>query len=274
MLAQEEEKARYERIMAMLQEGGRAVPDFEQVTRITLTTRPARWEGRFFPNGSAILDYGGTGGPNPQAAAPKGSFSFEDVYRLLAPRLKADGEGMYVCLYVASGELNLAWGFPPTEENKEIARKLMRGLSEKALPLNNGVSTKKEFERLLATHPLVPGDEPTPFVVSRYSKRAALATEGDTKDWKRIKEDMRQSVKERRIAMGMTDSLTEEEERAVAKEFVRRRASYGLSPEMAEDGSGETPSPPIHLGFYGGILAVLCVGIAFWFIRRKKRSPS
>jgi len=270
MPAQEEGKTHYERVMAMLQEGGRAVPDFEQVPCITLETSPTRWEGRFFPNGSAILSYGSVEGLNPQAAAPKGSFSFEDVYRLLAPRLKTDEVGMNVYLHVAGDDINLAWGLPRTEENKEIARKLMRGLSEKALPLHNGVSTKESFEELLATRPLVPGDEPTPSVVSRYSRRVARAAEGDTKDWMRIKEAMRQMARERRKETGMPDALTDEEERAVAKDFARRRADYGLPPKMAEDGPGETPSPSIRLWLYVGALALLCAAAALWIVRRKR----
>jgi len=153
----------YERLMEHART--REVPSLERVEYITLTTRPTIWEGRFFRNGSAILSYGRANRLNPQATAPKGSFSFEDVYRLLAPRLERyeySGQDMYVCLHLARGELDLAWGFLSTEENKEIARKLMRELSKKALPLHKGFSSKKEIEGLLATYPLVSGDEPTP----------------------------------------------------------------------------------------------------------------
>ena len=258
----------------LAQERERTPPKVEQVKSITLKTKPSRWVGVFYSNGAAKLEwYGGTGSSgldNTDAFAPRGSFSFKEVYNLLVPRLQQDGDGkttMLVHIDNTSQETFFGGYLEQTEENKKIVRKLMNRLCNKVVP-----GHKETFERLLREYPLLSGDMPVSRVYKEDPNQTAfLIAHNDTIDWDRIKEGIRRSVKERREETGMPDALTEEEERAVAKELAQWRGYYGLPPEMAEDDSGGTPSPANRPWLYVGILSALCAGAVLWLIRRKRR---
>ena len=81
----------------LAQEREQVPPKLEQVKSVTLRTKPSRWVGIFYSNGAAKLEWGGwpvSRGflDNSDAFAPRGSFSLKEVYNLLVPRLKQDGD--------------------------------------------------------------------------------------------------------------------------------------------------------------------------------------
>jgi len=257
----------------LAQERERMPPKLEQVKSITLHTKPARWKGIFYSNGAAKLEWcGGTGFSgfldNTDAVAPRGSFSLKEVYNLLVPCLKLDGDSrtaMSVHIeYDTSQETFYGGYLTQTEENKKIVRKLMGRLYNKVVPRNKGI-----FEKLLGEHPLLAGDMPVSHVYKEDPGQTAFRiAEGDTIDWQLMESEPKRRIKERRVAEGLPPILTEKEERDIKEDIARSQAFYE---SLRESQQGKAANRP---WLYAGILAALCAGIALWFIRRKKRSPS
>ena len=133
------------------QEANRPIPNINQLEYISLLSSTLWW-AEFRPDGYAKLG----SGSNNSAEAPKGSFSFEEIYNLLVPHLKGTWDGkspvMSVRLSVPN-QLETRYSF--YLEDKEVMRKIMHGLCEKVVPRH-----KTSFEDALRKHPLVPGDPP------------------------------------------------------------------------------------------------------------------
>ena len=144
---------------------GMDIPSFDQMANIRM--RFGEWNGRFSPDGSGGLQY--SNDSMGFASTPKESFSFEDIYNLLVPHLhrnRFDGGTMFV-------RLNRIDKHPVREmylSDKEVMRTLMYGLRDKSVPW-----VIHYFEKILSTHPLVPGDEPTPFKYDYPDKEAYYA---------------------------------------------------------------------------------------------------
>ena len=139
-------------------EGERVIPSLDQVKSIKLSARPTLWEGTFYPDGSATLEWGGSGLLD-KAGIPKGRISFEEVYNILAPHLKPKndrGKVMPVFLRVAGDEPARAW-YIHAEENKGLVQTLMFNLRDNVNPDDCGILGWKSFEERLRDYPLVPG---------------------------------------------------------------------------------------------------------------------
>ena len=250
------------------QERERTPPKLEQVKSITLKTKPSRWVGIFYSNGAASLEwYVGLVSSgfldDTDAIAPRGSFSLKEVYSLLVPRLKQDGDPkttMLVHIDSISQETFFGGYLEQTEENKKIVRKLMNRLCNKVVPRH-----KETFERLLGKYPLLTGDMPTSRVYKEDPDQIAFRiAEGDTIDWELMESEPKRRIKERRIAEGLPPVLTEEEERAIKESIAKSQAFYE---SLRESQQGKAAS---RLWLCVGILSALCAGAVFWLIRRKR----
>jgi len=273
----------------------RPIPSLGQVKSIILSPYSTHWKGVFYPNGGAELRWGGTGTADWEgtfAIIPRESFSLEDIYNLLTPRLE---QGRYSPLDVnvyfhVDGDderPSYPWCLRETEENKEITRKLMSGLRDKAVPRD-----RETFEELLRERPFLHGDTPVAHTYSiKLSKDIQLGIYGDIRSdvfkeayeegAKMIFANRRKGYEIRGIEQPASEKESEErwlEEHRKAKEKAAREPPpppVTAESLIAELGYGvppaETPPPPSRPWLYAGALALLsAVGAAFWRIRRKR----
>ena len=265
----------------LAQEAERAIPSPEQSYWITLQTYPTLWEANFYPNGAAMLDFGGAGGFNPQAAAPKGSFAFKEVYDLLVPRMKpkpserylpneertADqqmqmmksGRDMVVRVIGISPATSCVGYIEHTEENDKAVRALMFRLRDKALPVGNVFTNKEKFEGVLAKFPFLAVDEPVHFKYTKYNEKAAQSAWDDVEEWQRKESEdyLKRRGEELKQEMSESKLLAAGEERLKA----------GMRNEESEIKQQEQTSRP---WLYVSILSALCAGAVLWLIRRKR----
>ena len=253
------------------QEEVKSIPRMEQVREFSLiTSHHTSWKVSVYPNGAALLLWGGIGSLGPfdeaGAVAPRGSCSFKEVYNLLTPRLKPFGSygvDMTVRFRGVSTNDSCVHYLDNTEENKEIVRKLMRGLYRKVIP-----GYKEGFEKTLRERPFVQGDEP---ITYRYGEKA------DGTAFMAALEDLRPEIPD------------EDEKRVIdARLKILELAGHELpatdaggvipsNPEAAQPvvqppppGSEPPPSTsPYLLPSIAAALA-LCVGTALWLVRREK----
>ena len=139
-------------LTALSEKTAKPIPRLHQLRGIGLNSYDTGWSARLFPNGSASFGYGASGGD--WAEIPEGSFSFEEIYTLLVPRLKQKGnitESASVALWTEGQTSTSALYF----DDKEVLRKIMHNLCDKTVPI-----WKDRFEHLLREYPLVPGDPP------------------------------------------------------------------------------------------------------------------
>ena len=145
-------------------------PDFTQLSEISLSFNLLpEWRGRIWSDGRAKLERG----PSPlgSANAPAESFSLKKIYTLVAPHLKSEHDDRNGVLQVG-----FYFGYSDTSgkgffvEDKEVIRTLMYELRDKVVPFAN----REYFEALLSKYPLVPGDEPSPFVYDDQTYAAAF----------------------------------------------------------------------------------------------------
>jgi len=226
----------------------------DQVFWISLRTSPTLWDGVFYRNGSAELKWGGSGSFD-MAIAPKGSFSFEEVYNLLIPHLKRgrdrrDDTGIVL---VADPKTSMGGCLVNTEETRAIVRALMFELRDKASP-----SSKEIFEERLARYPLLQGDEPVPYVYKNFDRRGYWNARKDTED------------------PAMWEGWMKWREDEIKRVEAIQKAERGQASAKAEAGFSDTTkrgdeekSPPIRPWLYAALLAVLCA-VALWIVRRKR----
>ena len=127
------------------------------------------WKGRFLPDGTAKLQRSNANIEFwERVYAPEGSFSFEDIYALVAPHLKVESafkpkESLIIGFFFdRSNDTGIMHPYVFFYiEDKQVARTLMHGLRAKAEPRDK--TTKTYFEGLYSKYPLVPGEEPAPF---------------------------------------------------------------------------------------------------------------
>ena len=277
----------------LAQERERSIPTLGQVYEITLQTYPTLWAASFYPNGAAMLDFGGAGGFNPQAAAPKGSFSFKEVYDLLVPRMNPNpserrlpnenltedqlmqilnsSRDMVVRLIGTSPETSCVGYIAHTEENDKAVRTLMFRLRDKVLPIKNGVSDKEKFEGILAKFPFLAVDQPIPFTYTKYNEKAAQSAWEDVGEWPRKASEVHLKRREEQ-----KQEMSEREQPAVGKKAPQPDATPKATPvktTVAEEDEGEAQeaSAPSSLWLYAVILSALCAGVALWLIHRKTR---
>ena len=228
------------------------------------------WKGIFFFNGAARLMRNG-GDVFEQADVPKGSFSFEEVYNRLMPHvIKESVYGNMSVQFIAgrSHKMHMLCSLSDTEECKATVRKLMFELRDKSYaPMG-----KQALEELFRKYPLVKGDKPVPYTYKKMKPRPSNAARDAIND-KRYEEqyrrivgrDIRQALAEE-AERGEASVSPEEEERIIEKEVARWKAS-NVSSGIPKT---ETPAPSRRPWLYSGILAVLCAGVAFWFMRKKR----
>ena len=253
-----------------------SIPNLNQLKEITVTLHPYSWHGTFYPDGSALLT-GGIGN-SVRAVAPKGRISFKKTYALLVPHLRPVQEINYKTgedtkfLFVGFFAEDKANSASFYIRDKEPMRTLMYGLRDKVVPINDAFSSKAKFESFLTNHPLVPGDKPAPvvyatcydsFKVTRTAKTDSTALEnlyGSLEEEQNQHWEMPPSLLSNLVARGVNLNpapAAEETQGAVTKAGDRNLTGI-LAPSTR----------PWRL--YSGILAVLCAGVAFWFMRRKR----
>jgi hypothetical protein len=130
------------------------VPNFNQVDTITISSHGG-WMLQILPDGSASLSYGSL--PMDNAQMPKQTFSFQNVYNLLAPHLSANYPGEKA-IAVALHVKDLAPGTPIHAlylDDRRIVRQIMAEARDKGVPLD-----QNRFKELVAKHPPVPDDAP------------------------------------------------------------------------------------------------------------------
>ena len=138
-------------LMALLAMADISIPNINQLREITLNSYDTGWLARLFPNGSARLVYGASFSDS--ANIPEGSFSFKGKYDFLIPYLKQKPNNKEECISVGLYFGDSGKGF--YLEDKEVMRKIMHELCDKAVPFE-----KESFAHLLREYPLVPGDPP------------------------------------------------------------------------------------------------------------------
>ena len=239
----------------------REIPKSEQVISIELKTTPTLWRVWFYSNGVATLDYGGTGGPNPQMDTSPESFPIKEVYSLLAPLLKPRRDHREDTFVVFSmGGTNMYVGYiEQAEESKAVVRKLMQELYNKAT-IPGHYYSKEVFEEVLATRPFLWGDLPPLF---EYDKAYRSANR------EKIEAFMRDDVIMRWAMQGRIFSSPEEAKRAIEVELAKWKAEIGFADTTEENDADKPPTNRPWL--YVGILSALCVGAVLWLIRRKRR---
>ena len=248
------------RLIAVLIAGAALVPevpaqgknkdtlDVEQVMSITLYTRPTHWKGVFYSNGGAELKWReDLMGPEENfAVAPRGSFSFKEVYRLLSPYLNGNAADY---TFDADLKARVTCWLGTTEETREIARKLMSALRDKAIPRD-----RKKFEELLREHPFVAGDKPVAHTYRRKrSDRAQRDVYYDVLNdvFKEVHEEWEKTIlrnierekkmleaihnAEREAALIKGDALTEEEKRDSAESILRQYEVLGKNDVFTEE---------------------------------------
>ena len=140
--------------------------DFSKLTMINVSF--GGWWGLFWPDGAARLERNQSHiEPWETANAPAGSFSFEEIYALVAPHLKV--ESVFKpkeCLIITfSFDLPDFRGMCPYAsfyiEDQQVARTLMHGLRAKAVLMNE--RGKTYLEEMYSKYPLVSGEEPDSF---------------------------------------------------------------------------------------------------------------
>jgi len=247
-------------------------PDFSEMTEIMVSHNG--WLGRFALDGMATLQKFGASPPDlfwDMAVAPERSFSFEEIYSLVAPYLKpvpVPKSGEYLSIVFEFGYFPDASDRIPAIylciENKKVMRTLMYGLRDKVVPHSGGA--RAFFEGLLSKYPLVPGDKPTPFAYG-WDDEAFLVALTNAHS---IKSEEAQEL----ISKAFQEPSAEEE-LARAAELARWKAFYETPreiPDDEEDESEETPTPPSNRPWlYAVILSALCAGAVIWFIRRKRK---
>jgi hypothetical protein len=284
------------------QEKGKPIPSIGQLKCITLQTSPTLWEVVFYTNGTAWMVWGDEdfpynvviplrriraredahwGIPDDAAAAPKGSVPFEEIYNLLIPRLKQDGNAkkdMRVVLYgrnytdprldeVRSTRVPTIDNFSytgylrGTRENREIVRKLMSETRDKAVPEN-----KETFEARLRDYPFVAGGKPVAHVYSENLDCAFFHVA-----WNDAFVDLTKEQKEALKWLQDNGIVHEETERRLAEAADLRKAYDELQKETPA-GSAVVEAEGSRPSLYGtGLLAVLCAGVALWFMRKKQQ---
>ena len=286
-------------------------PDFSQLTKIEVRFRG--WRGVFSHSGSAVLlrheglhrlsgeektvrssatlQRLGRVAPDlswDSANAPEGSFSLEDIYRLVAPQLRSGSTqrpAERLSISFSFGySYNPTIGFYITD--KAVMKTLMHGLRDKVVPWSD--DARAYLEELLSTYPLVPGEQPAPFAYGWddeafriASGRAYGPNSEETQNWflhalqKRTPEEKLASAAE----CARWEAFFERVKENPADNTVPvKGGSAETQPTPTETavtvggGSAETPPPTLRRPWlYVGTLAILCaVGIAFWFSRRKR----
>ena len=223
------------------------------------------WRGSFFSNGRASLSRTNTGS-GAWGDALEGSFSIKEIYALVAPHLKkppADKKGgLDVVFFFAPSATNTEKVVYFYIDDKDVMRTIMHGLRDKVVP---GARTR--FEELLSTYPLVPGDEPEPFAYGWDDEGYRAALEAVNKmlaekpNWVIVGD-----IDDDTVPVFVTRGVREKPSPAPAAEETQGAVT---KPENGNE--TKTPAPSRRPCLYGtGVLAVLCAGIAFWFMRRKR----
>ena len=146
--------------------------DFNNVREIYVYVSWERGYAHFWPNGAARLDrFPPRHELGEIAIAPAGSFSFEEIYALVAPPLKPNpGQNFTthvpVIFFLTPSADDQDPRFSSRIKNEQVLQTLMDGLKEKAVPLN-----KTFLEELHRKYPPVPGKVPDSF---RYDSKTNI----------------------------------------------------------------------------------------------------
>ena len=242
------------------QEANRPIPDIKQLESISFRFGML-WGGHFVPNGRAKLDIGSG---DCWADVPAGSFSFEEIYKLLAPHLKQDSDSedvidvMRVWLSIPD---NLDSSHAFFLDDKDVMRKIMHGLCDKVVPWD-----KTLFENALRKYPIVPGDPPylkeedqiKSEVRGQKSEVRGQKSEGEEEV---IGDEPKEEIKEEVIG----DQLEVKEEVAGDQLEV---TGAGTGEEMPSPVAARKTNRPSLL-FYVGAGILVCVGAALFFTRKR-----
>jgi len=251
------------------QEVERSIPNLDQVIEIAPGSPHTRWLASFYSDGSAELKYGT--GESPQGTAPAGTFSFKEVYDLLAPYLKpvnqevGDKMGrtfmiIGIGLRIGDEEVSQRWCLYP--EDIEIFRTLMNMLRDKVVPHNNIFANNKQaFEDALKKYPLV---RKYPIDYDAFVHGLITEEEMYIRDEPRL--DIRSEEDAQRIREQMQAAADKEQEKGRAKASPPSRKEKSGIEDHASDGSPGTASPYLYVG----ILSALCAGAVIWFIRKRR----
>ena len=141
--------------VALAEETGTRIPEIDQLNAISVLSARSMWLAEFYPNGAARLRCV-VGTESDKAVAAEGSMPFEGVYNRLVPHLRQGGshDDMWIAFGIANASIATSF-----RTDKEDVRALMCELRDKAIP-----PSKARFQELLSKWPLLPRDEPTPFV--------------------------------------------------------------------------------------------------------------
>jgi len=233
------------------------IPPFNQLESIRMGF--GEWNGRFSLDGSGSL--GREGDLMNFAKAPAGAFSFKDIYNLLIPHLHRNGfnrDTMFV-------RLNRSDNHPAGRmflSDKETMRTLMYGLRDKSVPY----SSPKLFEELLSRHPLVPGDDPTPFTYDYDDESLEAARHAVWGPPMILDIPFNGGMPKNGVAASPPNPETSAPDNA-GKETSAEPAVVDAA---QDEGAAQMP-PPSRPWLYVGPLALLsAVGTVFWRIRRKR----
>ena len=145
--------------------------DFSNVVEIQIFS--LKGYGQFLPNGGARIDrFPSRDELGEVAIAPAGSFSFEEIYALVAPHLNPES------VPTSKEYLTIRFLLTPSVddkyprvssriENEQVIQTLMDGLKEKTVPLH-----KTFLEELHSKYPPVPGETPVSF---RYDSKTNIS---------------------------------------------------------------------------------------------------
>jgi len=253
-------------------------PNFSEMTEIRIMYN--RWTGIFWPSGEVMLKKLIEFKDECEVMAPPRTFSFEEIYVLVAPHLKpAPVPGPK-----PADALGITFYFRDTEpdrkrfyiEDQQVIRTLMHGVRDNALPWPPYDENMAQAERVFSRHPLVPGDEPTPFkydeetwriaretVIALKKMPGAVTNDESKEEAIRIHLEIIQEHNEKLSKRKLPTAMQNE-----GRAKPSRRTADGETgiEDNASDGSPGTASPYLCVG----ILSALCVGAVLWFIRKRR----
>jgi len=263
---------------ALTEERMMTIPNIEQVKRIRVHS--GIWMADFRSDGSAGLRWGAL--PIDNAAAPVGSFVFEEIYNLLVLHLNPNqvyNEDINVVFETIISNRRHTVGGGDVEDTGTI-RKIMYGLRDKAVNRD-----EERFQNALRQCPLVRGDDAdgnpipgyvrTPYVkmpecLDPFADDPPAPKDGNTEN--ATPQEARETVPDNGKAQ--TPLPDREAVRPDAPDSPNSNVATASLPLVDEAQRLEAVvtmgAPPSRLWLYAGILSTLCAGVVLWRIRRKK----
>ncbi|MCL1920883.1 MAG: hypothetical protein FWG50_07365 [Kiritimatiellaeota bacterium] len=263
------------------------LPDFDKLTEISLSFHDRDgWRGKICLDGSARLQRNNSVNSVVvvTADAPKGSFPIKEIHNLVKPHLKelpaANEEALFVTFSFTNPDTKSRFYI----DDKEVMRTILHGLRDKTVPFDG----KTCFEDVLSKYPLVPGDEPAPFVYGYPSTEAFLAAReavygqlpegvwigignkpGTWTELGKISDTLMRQFKERekqekeQSEHAQPNATAGEDGRAAAP--TPRHVAETPPPE---DSRASSPRRP-WLPYAAAALCAICAVTVFWLFRRR-----